>query len=87
VAIDLTKDFDKQVLRRISNLEEVIKDISEIIKETEKLKEDIEELESELIQDNNKISASYPVTFFNFKEIYTFLKLLKNVSAIEWSKL
>lgn len=27
MAIDLTKDFDKQVLRRISNLEEVIKDM------------------------------------------------------------
>jgi hypothetical protein len=27
MGIDLNKDFDKQVLRRVSNLEEVIKDI------------------------------------------------------------
>ena len=27
MAIDITKDFDKQVLRRISNLEEVVRDI------------------------------------------------------------
>lgn len=27
MGIDINKDFDKQVLRRISNLEEVVKDI------------------------------------------------------------
>ncbi len=27
MGIDITKDFDKQVLRRLSNLEEVVRDI------------------------------------------------------------